>query len=264
MLNKGIKNKYDVALSFAGEQREYVEQVAKYLEQYGKNVFYDDFERADLWGKNLYDHLYNVYSEESEYIIMFISKEYKNKEWTRHERKASQEKAFIQSEEYILPVRFDDTKIPGLNNTIGHLDANKFSPEEIAQIFTQKTGAKLAGSGDSTPVNEESKDYPIKYKNIVYLWHTASNERIDTDLIERRQIQVIVDADNYLALDNIEKVTYHLHPTFPNNKRDVIDKSNNFLFKFKAWGSFQLKAEVYFKGYKMPLVLFRYINLHTF
>jgi|AMFO01.1.fsa_nt_gi Uncharacterized protein containing a TIR (Toll-Interleukin 1-resistance) domain len=191
MLNKENTNEYDVALSFASEQREYVEQVAKYLQEYGKNVFYDDFERADLWGKNLYEHLHEVYSNQSEYIIMFISNEYKNKEWTRHERKASQEKAFIQSTEYILPVRFDDTKIPGLNSTTGYLDANKYSPEEVAQIFTQKTGGKLSSSEESTPVNEESEDYPVKYKDIVYLWHTASNERIDTDLIERRQIQGI-------------------------------------------------------------------------
>jgi|AMFO01.1.fsa_nt_gi Transcription initiation factor IIF, auxiliary subunit len=67
-----------------------------------------------------------------------------------------------------------------------------------------------------------------------------------------------------MTLNDIEKVTYHLHPTFPNNIRDISNKNNNFLFKFKAWGSFQLKAEVYFKGYKKPLILFRYINLHTF
>jgi hypothetical protein len=43
--------KYDVTLSFAGEDREYVGQVAKILESKGTKVFYDKFEEADLWGK---------------------------------------------------------------------------------------------------------------------------------------------------------------------------------------------------------------------
>jgi len=51
---------YDVALSFAGEDREYIEKVADKLDQDGIKVFYDKFEEIDLWGKNLYDHLDDV------------------------------------------------------------------------------------------------------------------------------------------------------------------------------------------------------------
>ena len=54
---------YDVALSFAGEDREYVEDVATFLKDVGIKVFYDKFEADNLWGKNLYDHLYaSVYN----------------------------------------------------------------------------------------------------------------------------------------------------------------------------------------------------------
>jgi len=45
--------KYDIALSFAGEDREYVEQVAILLKRFGVKVFYDKFEESNLWGKNL-------------------------------------------------------------------------------------------------------------------------------------------------------------------------------------------------------------------
>lgn len=58
-MNKNYK--YDVALSFVGENREYVEEVATFLKSYGVKVFYDKFEQADLWGKNLYDHLSDLY-----------------------------------------------------------------------------------------------------------------------------------------------------------------------------------------------------------
>jgi hypothetical protein len=50
---------YDVCLSFAGEQRAYVEKVAQALQERGVRVFYDVYERATLWGKDLPTHLLN-------------------------------------------------------------------------------------------------------------------------------------------------------------------------------------------------------------
>jgi len=46
-----VDYKYDVALSFAGEDRNYVERVAKYLDSYKVKVFFDQFERSDLLGQ---------------------------------------------------------------------------------------------------------------------------------------------------------------------------------------------------------------------
>ena len=43
--------RYDVALSFAGEDRHYVERVAKELQRRGIRVFYDKYEQTELWGK---------------------------------------------------------------------------------------------------------------------------------------------------------------------------------------------------------------------
>ena len=54
---------YDVALSFAGEQRAYVEKVAAALRRRGHRPFYDDYEKASLWGKDLYEHLDCVYQK---------------------------------------------------------------------------------------------------------------------------------------------------------------------------------------------------------
>jgi hypothetical protein len=61
---------YDVALSFAGEDRVYVEEVANILHQLGVKVFYDKYEEVDLWGKNLYTHLDDVYRKKSRYCIV--------------------------------------------------------------------------------------------------------------------------------------------------------------------------------------------------
>jgi len=135
---------YDVALSFAGEQRDFVRKVAKVLaEEYDLKVFFDEFEEGNLWGENLYDKLHEIYSKKAKYVIIFVSKEYKDKIWPNHERKAAQERALqLKNSSYILPVKFDDTEIPGLPSTIKYLDANKYSPYEIALKFIKKLGLK--------------------------------------------------------------------------------------------------------------------------
>jgi hypothetical protein len=104
---------YDVALSFAGEQRPYLEQVAAGLKSHGVKVFYDSYERVTLWGKDLYTHLDDVYQNQARFVVLFGSAEYASKVWTKHELRSAQARALNEKGEYILPARFDDTKIPG-------------------------------------------------------------------------------------------------------------------------------------------------------
>ena len=131
----------DVALSFAGEQREFVEEVAKVLESNGIKVFYDEFFKAHLWGKDLTVYLQEIFTK-SKWCIMFISNDYVTKAWPSHERKSALEKQVTVNDEYILPVRFDDTKVPGLHTTIGYLDARKETPQSIASMFLEKFQVK--------------------------------------------------------------------------------------------------------------------------
>ena len=46
---KGQQFRYDVCLSFAGEDRTYVKEVAGELTVRGVKVFYDEYERSELW-----------------------------------------------------------------------------------------------------------------------------------------------------------------------------------------------------------------------
>lgn len=128
---------YDVALSFAGENRAYVEEVATRLRAAGISVFYDGFETAKLWGKNLIDHLAQIYGN-SRYVVMFISKEYVEKAWTTHERKHAQDRALFAQEEYILPVRFDDTPVPGMTTTVAFQDLRQINPDQLVQLILGK------------------------------------------------------------------------------------------------------------------------------
>ena len=68
---------YDVCFSFAGEDRDYVEQVAYYIRHRGISVFYDKYNQVELWGKDLYVHLDEIYRKKSRYCVIFASTHYK-------------------------------------------------------------------------------------------------------------------------------------------------------------------------------------------
>ena len=129
---------YDIAISFAGEDREIAKQIAELLQKKGVRVFYDSFEVSELWGKNLYDYLIEIYSERSKYCLMLLSENYKKKLWTNHERESAQARAFRENREYILPIRLDDTKIPGIHETVGYIEMNSHSIEQIVELIHEK------------------------------------------------------------------------------------------------------------------------------
>jgi hypothetical protein len=130
---------YDVALSFAGEDRHAVEPIASSLKRHQVNVFYDAFEKGSLWGKDLYQHFSKVYFERSRFFVPFLSRAYAAKDWTAHELKSAQARAFQQkNKEYILPIRLDDTDIPGILPTIAYLKYDDHTPEEIVNLILEK------------------------------------------------------------------------------------------------------------------------------
>jgi len=133
---------YDVCLSFAGENRGYVEQVAENLRERGVRVFYDEYERIALWGKDLYSHLDYIYRQAARYCVVFVSRPYASKLWTNHERRSAQARAFAENREYVLPARFDNTEVPGIPETVGYLDVRVLNPHQLADCIAQKLGPR--------------------------------------------------------------------------------------------------------------------------
>lgn len=133
--------KYDVALSFAGEDRKYVEEVALFLKKKNIAVFYDYFEEEALWGKNLISYLEEIYTNKSKYCVVFISQYYVQKEWTCYESAAAMVRLLnsnMKQKEYLLPVKFDETKVSGVLSTIGFIDGKKKTPDELGNLIIKK------------------------------------------------------------------------------------------------------------------------------
>ena len=151
---------YDVCLSFAGEQRRYVHGIADGLRQRNIRVFYDDYETTTLWGKDLYQHLDWVYQRAARYCVLFASADYASKIWTSHERRSAQARALEEREEYILPVRFDDTEIPGVRRTIAYVDLRNTTQDELLNLIVNKIQAGRQNvSWPSESLVREEPDY---------------------------------------------------------------------------------------------------------
>lgn len=129
---------YDVALSFAGEDRTYVGDIAARLRELGVRIFYDEYAAAEMWGNDLYGLLDNVYRKRTRFTVMFVSRHYASKPWTQHERQSAQARALTDLDSYLLPVRLDDTELPGLRPTVAYIDARATSPEELTGLIQQK------------------------------------------------------------------------------------------------------------------------------
>lgn len=142
------KRSYDMAMSFAGEDRDIVEKVSDYLDLFGVRIFYDNWELHKLIGENLYTYLADVFEKKASYCIMFISKAYIAKAWPRHERKFAQARDFSSRKPYILPIRLDRSECPGIPKTIGYIDGKKHKPIEIAILLLKRLGRELY-SGDA-------------------------------------------------------------------------------------------------------------------
>jgi len=181
-----MEYKYDVTLSFAGEDRNYVDKVANLLKEKNVKVFYDKFEEEDLWGKDLAIHFDTIYRKSARFCIPFISKHYKEKIWTKHEVKTAISRAIESNSEYILPVKFDDTEIEGIRPTISFLDLRKISEEELVNKILLKLGKK-----DSVPVSEifQEKRNDVLSMNIYY---SMAFNNFDNDSLSFKTLRVTI------------------------------------------------------------------------
>ncbi len=141
---------YDVALSFAGEDRAVAREFADLLRSKNIKVFYDEDYADDLWGKDLIAHLADLYQNKARFCVMFISRHYPLKRWTNFERKQIQARAFRDANDYILPIRIDDTEVPGIAETMGYRDIRQHSLESIANALAKKL-TKARGQDGLSP-----------------------------------------------------------------------------------------------------------------
>lgn len=178
-LKKNImERKFDLAISFAGEDRSIALEIANVLSASGYNIFYDDFFKADLWGSELPVKLGEIYSNQARYCLMIISKYYIEKMWTNHERKFAIQNMVNGNADYILPLKIDNSTVPGFPSTIGYISLSSISINEICSLLTSKIGnpSKIIDSKYS------AEDLELCHQIIQYCFSRAIFTKMDSEI----------------------------------------------------------------------------------
>jgi hypothetical protein len=129
---------YDLALSFAGEDREVARRIADSARANGLRVYFDEYHVWETWGKDLSEYLGSIYGGGARYCVILISEDYCRKPYTIFERRIALAHALEAKEEYVLPVVLDDSWPPGLPRTTAYLDLRIMEPDEIAEAVVRK------------------------------------------------------------------------------------------------------------------------------
>lgn len=134
------QKRFRVALSFPGEHREFIRHVAARLSgRLGRGrVLYDEYHEAEFAHIDLDTHLQRLYHDESELIVVFLSAHYNVNEWCGLEWRAIRDLIKRGRGPAVMPVRFDNTEIPGLFSTSGYIWVGDREPNVIADLILER------------------------------------------------------------------------------------------------------------------------------
>lgn len=176
-VTKSESQVFDISLSFAGEDRVFVQEVARELVAQRFLVFYDRYYEADLVGKDLVSYLRSIYADRSRYCAVFISCHYGTKRWPNLvERQAILDRATRNDDDYLIPVTLDSSWIEGLPKSTGYLDARNRTPSQVAQIIATKIGIPPL-TGDEIQLFEKLASDPLVLGRFVITFR--NNDEID-------------------------------------------------------------------------------------
>lgn len=126
---KYFETKYDIALSFARDDRKLASSLFNILSNREVSVFYDGNEQHTILAREVEDYLAKVYKSEATYVVPFLSKNYPKRVWTKFE--SDQFRARF-AEEAVIPIRFKDTA-PGFFSEEHKYGALSFDPSDDAE-----------------------------------------------------------------------------------------------------------------------------------
>lgn len=231
---------YDLALSFAVENRDYVGMVAGNLREKGVKLFYDRYEQVSLSANDLYKHLQDIYANRTDFTVLFLSNHYAQKLWKNMDCRQAQARAFRENIDYILPVFFDQIMLPGLEPSNSFIDLQITAPEKLAELIFERLslGANPRGTAGSKLNKFELKDKTLNtvsaLRNLLLgtawnSWYLAVNEsssRLMSSYIKEYKLESIALRDEliyripFLNRDKYLDIIYE-HPMNPSDLEEI-------------------------------------------
>ncbi len=147
MSTRQVPEKFLVAFSFAGEQRELVHDIAKGVEEklgHGK-IFFDEWFMHYIAGDDADLKLQKIYEKKCELVIVCVSAHYGEKPWTQAEHRAIRarqmqiQKSQKECDQHrILPIRVGDGDVPGIHFNAIAPDVRAMSIPKIVELIVER------------------------------------------------------------------------------------------------------------------------------
>ena len=132
--------RFRVAFSFAGEKREFVQQVAELLaERFGQAaILYDKYHEAEFARYDLGIYLPKFYREQSDLVVAVFSKDYDKKRWTGWEWMAIHAQLTKQEGSKVMLTRFDYANPEGLFENAAFAELDGRTAKEVATLILER------------------------------------------------------------------------------------------------------------------------------
>ena len=134
--------RFDIALSYASQQRSIVSEVSRSLTQRHVRVMYDVDQSHVLLASNLLAKLPKTFAIESEWCAAFFSSDYFASEWTKIEFESVM-KEIERGREMLIPIMLSETELPQAVRSLCYSDAKALKPAEIADRILKYIAEKM-------------------------------------------------------------------------------------------------------------------------
>ncbi|MCR9129691.1 MAG: TIR domain-containing protein [Alphaproteobacteria bacterium] len=104
-----FKGQHDIALSFAGANRDIASKFFDFLMEREVTVFYDENEQHRIVSVSVEDYLAPIYKTEAQFVVALLSPEYPTRIWTKFESDIFRQRF---GEGAVIPVKFSNL-VPG-------------------------------------------------------------------------------------------------------------------------------------------------------
>ena len=132
---------FDVAVSFAGENRELAREIAQQLELLDAHVFFDELFEANFLGGAWSAHFERIFGRDSRLVVCLLDQHYRDKIWPTFERECFLPRV---PDGDVIPIFLDETPFVGIpSDIIGIRFTPSADPEEQQSRVTDEIVFKL-------------------------------------------------------------------------------------------------------------------------
>lgn len=135
-----LDKRFKIAFSFPGEHRNQVKKIIDQLMEHisPNEILYDEFHAAEFARPNLDIYLQKLYHDESELIVVVISKEYETKNWCGLEWRAIRD-LINKRQDNIMFLKSGEGSVSGFYDSLdGYIDIEKQGITNTAELIFEK------------------------------------------------------------------------------------------------------------------------------